>query len=188
MRKPFAMRLTDEEQAMRAGAFGPAVAVGDRASDQGRHLFGRGRFRAGGAGPHHGRHRVARRRRCRMAGALGRAAGRAAPRPDTDHHRSARHRFRLGAQAQAPALDARSGTPRHRGAFEALGVLMTDTCINYQTIMPPVRGEHCAYGDTGVVIYCNSVCGALELRGRAVGAERGPDRPHAALRLSSRRA
>jgi predicted aconitase len=45
-------------------------------------------------------------------------------------------------------------------AFESLGVLMTDTCINYQTIMPPVRGEHCAYGDTGVVIYCNSVCGA----------------------------
>jgi predicted aconitase len=45
-------------------------------------------------------------------------------------------------------------------AFEALGVLMTDTCINYQTIMPPVRGEHAAYGDTGVVIYCNSVCGA----------------------------
>src|SRR5438105_15400096 len=45
-------------------------------------------------------------------------------------------------------------------AFEALSVLMTDTCINYQTIMPPVRGEHVAYGDTGVVIYCNSVCGA----------------------------
>jgi len=45
-------------------------------------------------------------------------------------------------------------------AFEALGVLMTDTCINYQTIMPPVLGEHCAYGDTGVVIYSNSVCGA----------------------------
>src|SRR5437588_10597716 len=45
-------------------------------------------------------------------------------------------------------------------AFEALGVLMTDTCINYQTIMPPRRGEHVAYGDTGVVIYCNSVCGA----------------------------
>ena len=45
-------------------------------------------------------------------------------------------------------------------AFEALGVLMTDTCINYQTIMPPVRREHVAYGDTGVVIYSNSVCGA----------------------------
>jgi predicted aconitase len=45
-------------------------------------------------------------------------------------------------------------------ALEALGVLMTNTCINYQTIMPPVAGEHVAYGDTGVVIYCNSVCGA----------------------------
>src|SRR6516162_2172682 len=45
-------------------------------------------------------------------------------------------------------------------ALEALGVLMTNTCINYQTIMPPVLGEHVAYGDTGVVIYCNSVCGA----------------------------
>src|SRR5215467_10449572 len=46
------------------------------------------------------------------------------------------------------------------GALEALGLLMTNTCINYQTIMPPVLGEHVAYGDTGVVIYCNSVCGA----------------------------
>ena len=45
-------------------------------------------------------------------------------------------------------------------AFEALGVLMTNTCINYQTILPPVRGEHMAFGDTGVVIYCNSVMGA----------------------------
>ena len=27
-------------------------------------------------------------------------------------------------------------------AFEAMGILMTNTCINYQTIMPPVRGEH----------------------------------------------
>jgi predicted aconitase len=45
-------------------------------------------------------------------------------------------------------------------AFEAIGVLMTDTCINYQTIMPAVHGEHMAYGDTGVVIYTNSVLGA----------------------------
>jgi predicted aconitase len=45
-------------------------------------------------------------------------------------------------------------------AFEALGVLMTNTCINYQTVLPPVRGEHLAMGDTGVVIYSNSVHGA----------------------------
>jgi predicted aconitase len=44
-------------------------------------------------------------------------------------------------------------------AFQAMGVLMTDTCINYQTIMPAVRGEHMAYGDTGVAIYTNSVLG-----------------------------
>lgn len=45
-------------------------------------------------------------------------------------------------------------------AFEALGVMMTNTCINYQTIMPPVKGEHLAFGDTGSSIYANSVFGA----------------------------
>lgn len=45
-------------------------------------------------------------------------------------------------------------------AFVNLGVSMTDTCINYQTIQAPTRGEHVAFGDTGVVIYSNSVCGA----------------------------
>ena len=45
-------------------------------------------------------------------------------------------------------------------AFQKLGVLMTDTCINYQTIQAPARGECVAFGDTGVVIYANSVCGA----------------------------
>ncbi|HTP82718.1 MAG TPA: aconitase X, partial [Alphaproteobacteria bacterium] len=45
-------------------------------------------------------------------------------------------------------------------AFTAMGVMMTDTCINYQTIMPPVRGEHLAFGDTGSTIYVNSVLGA----------------------------
>lgn len=53
------------------------------------------------------------------------------------------------------AIEARASN-----AFRALGVLMTDTCINYQTILPPVRGEHLAMGDTGVVIYSNSVQGA----------------------------
>lgn len=45
-------------------------------------------------------------------------------------------------------------------AFRALGVMMTDTCINYQTICPPVLGEHIAFGDTGSSIYANSVQGA----------------------------
>ncbi len=45
-------------------------------------------------------------------------------------------------------------------ACEKLGILMTNTCINYQITMPPVQGDHVAYGDTGVVIYSNSVLGA----------------------------
>ncbi len=45
-------------------------------------------------------------------------------------------------------------------AFMKLGVTMTDTCINYQTIQAPTRNEHLAFGDTGVVIYSNSICGA----------------------------
>ncbi len=49
---------------------------------------------------------------------------------------------------------------RFIAACSAMGILMTNTCINYQTIMPPVQGEHVAFGDTGVVIYCNSVLGA----------------------------
>ena len=45
-------------------------------------------------------------------------------------------------------------------AFVRLGVAMTDTCIIYQTIQAPTRGEHLAFGDTGVVIYSNAICGA----------------------------
>ena len=62
---------------------------------------------------------------------------------------------RLGQSDAMAALEARA-----IAALRAFGVMMTDTCINYQTIMAPVRGEHVAYGDTGVVIYSNSVLGA----------------------------
>jgi predicted aconitase len=62
---------------------------------------------------------------------------------------------RLGQTPEMAALEQRAIE-----ALRAFGVLMTDTCINYQTIMAPVRGEHMAYGDTGVVIYSNSVLGA----------------------------
>ena len=45
-------------------------------------------------------------------------------------------------------------------ALRLLDVMMTDTCINYQVFMPPVFGEHVAFGDTGSSIYTNSVLGA----------------------------
>ena len=62
---------------------------------------------------------------------------------------------RLGQKDEWAALEQRA-----IDAMRALGILMTDTCISYQTVSPPVFGEHAAFGDTGVVIYSNSVCGA----------------------------
>jgi predicted aconitase len=41
-----------------------------------------------------------------------------------------------------------------------MNVITTDTCINYQTLYQPHFGEHVAWGDTGTVIWANSVCGA----------------------------
>ncbi len=62
---------------------------------------------------------------------------------------------RLG-QTEAMANLERRAT----AAFEALDVMMTNTCINYQSVIPPVMGEHIAFGDTGSSIYANSVLGA----------------------------
>lgn len=41
-----------------------------------------------------------------------------------------------------------------------MNVITTDTCINYQTVYQPHFGEHVAWGDTGTVIWANSVIGA----------------------------
>ncbi len=90
---------------------------------------------------------------------------------------------RLGLSERMAALERRA-----IDALRAFGVLMTDTCINYQTIMAPLRAEHVAYGDTGVVIYSNSVLGARSnFEGGPSALGGGIDRPHPALRLSSRR-
>jgi predicted aconitase len=56
-----------------------------------------------------------------------------------------------GEMAKQRELLARYGTMR---------IATTDTCINYQTIYQPKLGEHVAWGDTGTVIYANSVYGA----------------------------
>ena len=89
-----------------------------------------------------------------------RGDGRPPPRAHPDDHRPARHRLRQGQRARP---DRRACSTLERApiaAFVKLGVMMTDTCINYQTIQAPTRNEHVAFGDTGVVIYSNSVCGA----------------------------
>ena len=50
----------------------------------------------------------------------------------------------LGQTEEMADLDRRT-----IAACTRMGILMTNTCINYQTIMPPVFGEHVAFGDTG---------------------------------------
>jgi len=62
---------------------------------------------------------------------------------------------RLGQREEWATLERRT-----IDALRKLRILLTNTCINYQTVQPPVYGEHLAFGDTGSVIYANSVCGA----------------------------
>jgi predicted aconitase len=44
--------------------------------------------------------------------------------------------------------------------LRGMNVITTDTCINYQTVYQPHLGEHVAWGDTGTVIFANSILGA----------------------------
>jgi predicted aconitase len=153
------MKLNDEEEAMRAGAFGaPAQWAIEHQIQVGEYL-GAADFVAVSSA-----HVMADTESLGLAGVewverlATQAAGQRCLRvPTITDPRgtdfAAAHRL----QQQDWMLDLER---RAIAAFEALGVLMTNTCINYQTIMAPVFGEHVAYGDTGVVIYCNSVCGA----------------------------
>ena len=153
------MRLTDEEQAMRAGEFGPLrqwaiahqIKVGKYLGAEDFVAVAQAHIMAdteslGVAGVEWLEHWAALPKQLRQV----RIPTITDPR-GTDFAQAQR----LKQQPWMVDLERRT-----IAAFEALGVLMTNTCINYQTIMPPVRGEHMAYGDTGVVIYSNSVCGA----------------------------
>ena len=145
---------------MLAGEQGPVAAVGDQASDRGRRVLRCRGLRAGHPGAHHGRYREpGRGRASRWLEELAAHAGaqRGVRVPTITDPRGLDLRDLQAAEADRGDARARA---RAIDAFEALGVLMTNTCINYQTVMPAVRGEHVAMGDTGVVIYANSVLGA----------------------------
>ena len=153
------MKLTDEEEALRAGAFGRAAQWAiEHQIKVGRYLGARDFVAVREA------HVMADTESLGLAGV-----------------EWLEHLARLPAQerrVRVPTITDPRGTDfaaAHRlkqqpwmldlerraiAALEGLGLLMTNTCINYQTVMPPLMGEHVAYGDTGVVIYCNSVCGA----------------------------
>lgn len=44
--------------------------------------------------------------------------------------------------------------------YKTMRIAPTDSCIPYQQVYQPKVGEHVAWGDTGTVIYANSVLGA----------------------------
>ena len=85
---------------------------------------------------------------------------------------------RMGAQCSVPTTtnarcfdfayvdelgqDTAEAEKEHRviASLREMNVITTDTCINYQTLYQPHFGEHVAWGDTGTVIWANSVCGA----------------------------
>lgn len=67
----------------------------------------------------------------------------------------AAHAARLG-QDEAVVVRER----RIVDAMTALGAIPSHTCINYQILDVPRYGDHLGWGDTGAVIYANSVAGA----------------------------
>src|SRR3954451_15940411 len=153
------MRLTDEEQAMRSGALGEArrwaighqIAVGEF-------------FDAADFVPVSQAHIMADTESLGdagisflegLAGAAESARRVRIPTLTDPRGLDIKIYKRLGQSEQMRDREARA-----IAALRAFGVLMTDTCINYQTIMPPVRGEHLAMGDTGVGLYTNRVFGA----------------------------
>ncbi len=153
------MRLTDEEQAMLAGEHGPArqwaihhqIAVGEF-------------FDAPDFVPVGQAHIMADTESLGEAGVawleeLAALPAARAPRAHPHHHRSARARLRL---LQAPEADRRHGG--HRGARHRRlrGARRADDQHLHQLPDHPAAGagEHLAMGDTGVVIYSNSVQGA----------------------------
>ena len=60
-------------------------------------------------------------------------------------------------------------------AYEQMGALTLNTCVNYQIVTQPHFGEHLAWGDTGTVIWANSALGARS------NFEAGPAALHAAV-------
>jgi predicted aconitase len=148
--------LTDEERAMLAGERGEAVRRAlELQLEVGRF------FRAERLVPVQSVHMMAEIESMGEPGlgwieALAEAGGRVCV-PTTCNPRSVDFELweTLGQERRQVELEERLSR-----ALERLGVLVTNTCINYQTFSPPRFGEHLAWGDTGTVIFANSVAGA----------------------------
>lgn len=153
---PAPMRLSDEEEAMRRGAMGPVLQEAIEHQVRVGSFFG-----AADLVPVTQAHVMADTESLGESGVqwlegLADAGGRVRIPTITDPRGT--DFAKAGVLRQADwmlALERRA-----IDAFVRLGVAMTDTCINYQTLQAPTKGESVAFGDTGVVIYSNSICGA----------------------------
>ena len=150
------MRLTADEQAMLDGRHGDAVRDAIRYQIKVGEFWGAERFVPitnahmmgdievmGDAGLEFLRNEVKQKARCAV--------------PTTTNARCMdfAHCERMGQDA-GEALKEKEII----ATLRRMDVVTTDTCINYQTVYQPHLGEHVAWGDTGTVIYANSVFGA----------------------------
>ncbi|HEX2517582.1 MAG TPA: aconitase X, partial [Chloroflexota bacterium] len=165
------MRLSDEEQGMLAGAAGPAA---QRALEQ-QVAVGRF-FGAADFVPVSSVHLAADAEAMRDAGVQYLedmvSLGAICRVPTTVNPRSVElsRWAELGQDAYYVDLEGRIVR-----ALEGLGALTLHTCVNYQIVSQPIYGEHLAWGDTGTVIWANSVAGARS------NFEAGPAALHAAI-------
>jgi predicted aconitase len=165
------VRLSDEEQGILAGAAGPAA---QRALEQ-QVAVGRF-FGAADFVPVSSVHLAADAEAMRDAGVQYLeemvALGATCRVPTTVNPRSVElsRWAELGQDAYYVDLEGRIVR-----ALEGLGALTLHTCVNYQIVSQPIYGEHLAWGDTGTVIWANSVAGARS------NFEAGPAALHAAV-------
>ena len=150
------MQLTPEEQRMLAGEHGEAVREAIAYQMEVGKFWGAERFVPitnahmmgdievmGDAGLRYMEHACSNHTRCSV--------------PITTNARCMdfAHVERLGQHAEEAVKERKI-----IASLRQMDVCTADTCINYQTIYQPHLGEHVAWGDTGTVIYANSVFGA----------------------------
>jgi len=165
------MRLTDEERGMLAGEQGPAVRQAMEQQVQVGRFFG-----AQDMVPVAGAHLSGDAEAMREAGVAHledlASLGAACRVPATTNPRSVELRLweQLGQEPRYVGLEERIVA-----AYERMGALALNTCVNYQIVSQPLFGQHLAWGDTGTVIWANSVAGARS------NFEAGPAGLHAAI-------
>src|SRR5262245_12394420 len=150
------MRLTDREQRMRDGALGPAVRLAIEQQIAVGEFFAAERFVPVSNVHMMGDMEVMGEGGFSFIEGLLRDGARFAV-PVTTNARCVDF-DRATAVRQRPELVERERALVSN--LRRLGALQVDTCINYQTVYQPRFGEHLAWGDTGTVIWANSVVGA----------------------------